>query len=184
MQRLIIITGDLAAGKSTLAASISEELNIPFITKDSLKEIACDIFGYHTRQENRLLSVSAVNSMIYFFSQIAKVGQDLIIEANFRSEELIQFKAIAEQHYYRVVLIELTGDVNLLYQRFMDRLNTRHIAHHTLDSDMTLENFANYIDKIRNENLIFAPHEIDMSDLDEEEVVYKALDIVYREFGK
>ena len=39
MQRLIIITGDLAAGKSTLAAALSESLGIPFIIKDTLKEI-------------------------------------------------------------------------------------------------------------------------------------------------
>ena len=32
MQRLIIITGDLAAGKSTLAASLSQVLGMPFLT--------------------------------------------------------------------------------------------------------------------------------------------------------
>ena len=46
MQRLIIITGDLATGKSTLASALSDELRIPFITKDRLKEIACDILVF------------------------------------------------------------------------------------------------------------------------------------------
>jgi shikimate kinase len=46
MKNLIVITGDLAAGKSTLAASLSAELKIPFVTKDSLKEIACDAVGF------------------------------------------------------------------------------------------------------------------------------------------
>ena len=32
MQRLIVITGDLAAGKSTLAMALSEHYQIPFIT--------------------------------------------------------------------------------------------------------------------------------------------------------
>src|SRR5690606_8718977 len=114
---------------STLASALSEQLRIPFIIKDNLKEIVCDIFGFHNRQENRLLSEAAVNSMIYFFDQIAKVGQDLIVEANFRSPELARIKAIAEQNAYQVVLILLTGDIRLLYQRFLDRLPARHIAH-------------------------------------------------------
>lgn len=184
MQKLIIITGDLAAGKSTLASSISEELNIPFITKDSLKEIACDVFGYHNRQENRLLSVSAVNSMIYFFSQMAKVGQDLIVEANFRGQELMEIKVLAEQYFYQVVLIVLTGEIHLLYQRFLDRLSSRHIAHLSLDADITLESFSSYIKENRNENLIFPSHEIDMSDLDEEEVVDQTLNIIYTVLGR
>lgn len=184
MQKLIIITGDLAAGKSTLAATLSQELQITFITKDRLKEIACDIFGFHNRIENRLLSESAVCSMIYYIAQAAKVGQDLIVEANFRSIELMQIKAIVEQNFYQVVLILLTGDVRLLYQRYLDRLPFRHIAHQIMAIENSFEGFAAYIEEIRQENLIFIPHEIDMSELDEDEVVNKALDIVYRELGQ
>ena len=88
MQRLIVITGDLAAGKSTLAMALSEHYQIPFITKDALKEIACDIIGYSSREENRELSSVATSEMIYFFKQCALVGQDLILEANFRTDEL------------------------------------------------------------------------------------------------
>ena len=51
MRNLIIITGDLAAGKSTLANSLSIELQIPCLVKDTLKEIACDAIGYETREE-------------------------------------------------------------------------------------------------------------------------------------
>ena len=123
MQRLIIITGDLAAGKSTLAAALSEFLKIPFIIKDTLKEIACDNIGYQTRQENRLLSVTATQDMIYFFKQCALVGNDLIMEANFRTAELLEIENIAEEYNYRVVLLVLTGDIPLLYQRFLDRLS-------------------------------------------------------------
>ncbi|NLB48841.1 MAG: hypothetical protein GX813_03280 [Erysipelotrichia bacterium] len=184
MQRLIIITGDLAAGKSTLAAALSEKLHIPFITKDRLKEIACDIIGFHSRLENRLLSENAVSSMIYFFEQAAKVGQDLIMEANFRSVELLQLKTLADENFYRVVLVVLTGEVNLLYQRYIDRLPSRHIAHQALPLERSFEEFATYIDELRREQLIFTPHEIDMSELDEEEVVNQALDIIYRELGQ
>lgn len=178
MNRLIIITGDLAAGKSTLAASLSEELQIPFIIKDSLKEIACDEIGYSNREENRRLSITATNDMIYFFKQCAMVGNDLIMEANFRHQELVDIQIIAEQYSYQVVLLVLTGDIDLLYQRFLDRLPTRHIAHRSMNLENSIERFANYINELRDEDLVFNPHFIDMSDLDEDEVVSEALQII------
>ena len=178
MRKLIIITGDLAAGKSTLAASLSEELNIPYIIKDTLKEIACDEIGYSSREENRALSVVAVQDMLYFFKQSASVGADLIVEANFREEELNNFKIIAEQYSYQVLLFVLTGDDRLLYQRFLDRLPNRHIAHKSLNLDWSFERFVDYLNELRNEDYPFEPHYIDMSVLDEDEVVKEALNII------
>ena len=183
MASLIIITGDLAAGKSTLAASLSEQLNIAYLTKDSLKEIACDAIGYSSREENRQLSVAAVDSMIYFFNQSALVNQSLILEANFRSEEIAEIKSIADQYSYDVVMLCLTGDINLLYQRFLDRLVNRHIAHRSLNLQLSLESFASYIDSIRNQDLIFPAYKIDMTNLDEDEVTEEALKIIHRELG-
>ena len=183
MRNLIIITGDLAAGKSTLANSLSMELGIPCLIKDSLKEIACDAIGYETREENRELSISAVNSMIYVFNQTAKVGGDLILEANFRTGELEDIQEIAEDNNYQVLLISLIGDVNLLYQRFLDRMSTRHIAHKSLHLDYSLELFVDYIEELRNQDTIFPNHQIDMSNLDEDEVVDVALDLVHSELG-
>lgn len=184
MRKLIIITGDLAAGKSTLASALSERLSIPFITKDSLKEIACDIIGYQTREENRLLSKCATRDMVYFFKQSALVGADLILEANFRAEELREINEIVDEYDYRVALIMMTGDIPLLYQRFLDRLPSRHIAHRSLNLDYSLERFTDYINEIRNQDLVFPSHHLDMSDLDEDEVTEKALDIIYDEFGE
>lgn len=181
MRNLIIISGDLASGKSTLASALSKELNIPYLTKDSLKEIACDAIGYSNREENRNLSIAATDSMIYFFNQVAIVGGGLILEANFRNNEITKIKEIAEQNGYNVVLIMLFGDVNLLYQRFLDRLPERHIAHKSLHLDKSFDDFANYIAMIRNEDLLYEPHYIDMSELDEDEVLDKALEILREE---
>ena len=183
MRNLIIITGDLASGKSTLASSLSENLGIPFITKDTLKEIVCDVIGYSSRDENRNLSITATNDMIYFFKQCALVGNDLIVEANFRSSELNQIKLIAEQYSYQVCLLVLTGDDSLLYQRFLDRLPSRHIAHRSLSLDHSFERFVSYLEMIRNEDLVFEPNIIDMSELDEDEVTGLALDIISNKLG-
>ena len=183
MANLIVISGDLAAGKSTLAASLSEELNLVHLTKDSLKEIACDAIGYETREENRQLSIAATDSMIYFFNQCALVGQSLILEANFRQDEMIKIKDIADEYRYQVVLIKLTGDINLLYQRFLDRMVNRHIAHRSLNLDYSIDTFASYINEIRNQDLLYPAFTIDMTYLDEEEVTEEALHIIHQELG-
>ena len=183
MANLIVISGDLAAGKSTLAASLSEALNIAYLTKDSLKEIACDAIGYETREENRQLSIAATDSMIYFFNQCALVNQSLILEANFRQDEMMKIKEIADEYNYQVVLINLTGDINLLYQRFLDRMVNRHIAHRSLNLDYSIDRFASYINEIRNQDLIYPAFTIDMTYLDEDEVTEEALNIIHRELG-
>lgn len=183
MNNLIIITGDLASGKSTLAATLSGELNILHVTKDSLKEIACDAIGYNTREENRRLSIAAMNSMIYLFRHAAFMNLDMILEANFRSDELARIKEICEEFSYNVCVISLTGDVNLLYQRFLDRLTTRHEAHRSLNLDYSKERFEAYLWEIRNQEPVFPVDTIDMTDLDEEEVVNKALDIIENRLG-
>ena len=183
MANLIVISGDLAAGKSTLAASLSAELNIVYLTKDSLKEIACDAIGYSNREENRQLSITATDSMIYFFHQCALVDKSLILEANFRQEELLKIKEIVDEYHYQVQLIILTGDINLLYQRFLDRLVDRHIAHRSLNLDYSIERFASYINEIRNQDLIYPAYTIDMTDLDEDEVTEKALELIHQELG-
>ena len=183
MANLILIAGDLASGKSTLAASLSEQLNIVYLTKDSLKEIACDAIGFSSREENRQLSISAIDSMIYFLKQSALVGSSLILEANFRNEEIRRIKEIADEYSYQVVLFCLTGDINLLYQRFLDRLVNRHPAHRSLNLDYSIDRFASYINEIRSQDLIYPVFKIDMTYLDEDEVVDKALDIIHQELG-
>lgn len=183
MANLILIAGDLAAGKSTLANSLSEALNIVYLTKDSLKEIACDAIGYETREENRQLSIAATDSMIYFFNQCALVNESLILEANFREDEISRIKEIADEHNYQVLLIVLTGDINLLYQRFIDRLVDRHIAHRSLHLDYSIDRFASYINEIRNQEFPYPAFTIDMTNLDEDEVVEKALIYIHQELG-
>jgi deoxyadenosine/deoxycytidine kinase len=183
MANLIIISGDLAAGKSTLAASLGYELNLPYITKDSLKEIACDAIGYTNREENRKLSIAATDSMIYFFNQCAEVNNSIILEANFRHDEIERIKEIADANHYQVLLINLTGNINLLYQRFIDRLANRHIAHQSLHLDYSIERFTSYILEIRNQDLLYPAFTIDMSELDEDEVTAQALTIIHQELG-
>ena len=67
MSKLILITGDLATGKSTLAKNLSKKLLINCFTKDDIKEKFCDMYGFRNREENRQMSVKATDFMIHTF---------------------------------------------------------------------------------------------------------------------
>jgi dephospho-CoA kinase len=67
MKKVIVLTGDLASGKSSLADSLSLALAIPAFKKDIIKERYCDLYGYTTREENRALSIKATDYMIDAF---------------------------------------------------------------------------------------------------------------------
>ena len=178
MNRIIVITGDLAAGKSSLADSLSLALNISCFKKDTIKEHYCDLYGYKTREENRELSIKAVNYMIDAFKKFASQKQDLILEANFREEELLNIKDIAEHNNYEVILFVLRGDIEILYQRFLERVPTRHIAHMSMKLNESIDKYRSYVLEQRKDNLVFLPHVIETTNKSEEEVLKIALEII------
>lgn len=131
MKKLILITGDLATGKSTFANILSKKYNIPVMYKDKIKEVLCDSIGFSHREENLKLSIAAVELMIYSFSELATLGIDVILEANFKENELTKIHAIAKKSGYDVLTLRLTADIDIIYHRFVNRIENenRHPAH-------------------------------------------------------
>ena len=177
MKKVIVLTGDLASGKSSLADSLSLALAIPAFKKDIIKERYCDLYGYTTREENRALSIKATDYMIDAFKQFARQGNELILEANFRKNELERIKDIADEYEYDVRLLVLRGDIEVLYQRFLARLPNRHKAHMSLHLDESIDRFKEYIEEQRREDVIFLPHIIDTTEKSAEEILEIALKI-------
>ena len=171
MKNLIIISGDLAAGKSTLADALSNHYKMVSVKKDTIKEMICDEIGYKTREENRALSIASVKLMLYFFEQSALVGDDLILEANFRSDELKELKSLCDKYNYHPLLIVLTGDKKVLYERFMSRLPSRHFAHKSIHLEESFEKYSEYIDSLREQDFVFPIHQFDVTNTDEDELL-------------
>ena len=152
MKKLILITGDLATGKSTLAKKLSQSLNILHFTKDVLKEVLSDVIGFSNRQENKKLSIASVDIMKHIFTQYAFLEQDLILEANFHKEEIIQLQDLAKQNGYEVLILYLQGEADYLFERFTNRIKNenRHPTHCTSDI-IEKENFTKYLNSNREE---------------------------------
>lgn len=179
MQKLILITGDLAAGKSTLAKKLSQKLNALFFTKDVLKEILSDDIGFSNRQENKKLSIASINIINHIFNQYAFLKQDLILEANFHKEEIEVLQNLANKNNYNIVILYLQGDINMLFERFTNRIENenRHPTHCT--SDITSkENFTKYLENNRKELSCFNYHPIKVEKDNYEQVFNLSLQVI------
>ena len=174
MKKVVLITGDLAAGKSTLADKLSTTLNFTCIKKDCVKEIICDSVGFSTREENKRISVAAVNSMIHFLEQTLKIGGEVILEANFRLQEILRIQDIVKQYNGELFIIYLTGNPKILYERFLSRVPTRHRAHLSIGLDKDYDKFVDYINDLRNQLERIDCLKIDTTSLLEEDVLNKA----------
>lgn len=150
MKKIIIIKGDLAAGKTTFSKILSKKYGILAFNKDILKEILGDEIGYSNREENLKLSRAAVEIMIHNLKEFIKLEKPIILESNFHKNELDKIFSIAEKEGYNVLVLNLIGDINILHERFLRRIATenRHHVHLTTTLDKTNE-FVSYVTKSR-----------------------------------
>jgi len=165
MKKLLLITGDLATGKSTFANILSERYCALVLRKDSVKEVLGESIDFADRAENIKLSRAAVELMAYMFSENSAFGSNMILEANFRNMELEKLHAIAAQRNYDVLTLVLRGDDNILHARYLHRISheNRHPVHVSTGLDL-LEDFKEYMGKLRMEPIPGQTLEIDAND--------------------
>lgn len=141
MNKLILITGDLAAGKSTFSKFLSQRYKITCYNKDDIKEILGDYFGFTNREENLKLSkcTFAIFKNITLKNIVSK--NDLMLESNFRDYEMEYLNNLALDNNYKIITIVINADIKVLHKRFMNRIlnENRHPVHKAVD-------FSNYSD--------------------------------------
>ncbi len=127
----ILVTGIPAAGKSTMAQSLSERMKLPVISKDTIKELLFDNAGFQSRAEKVNLGIASMEIMYYVAGQLMKAGQPFILENNFEYLSEHGIKNLLEKYQYSALTITLTGDYKVIYQRFLERENSpdRHRGH-------------------------------------------------------
>ena len=127
----ILVTGIPAAGKSTMAEVLSERLELPVISKDTVKELLFDNVGFQSRAEKVKLGVASMEIMYYVAGQLMKAGKPFILENNFEYSSEHGMKNLLERYQYSALTITLTGDYKVIYQRFLKRESSpdRHRGH-------------------------------------------------------
>ena len=146
MDKLLLITGDLATGKTTLSRRLGTREGAVVFQKDTIKEILGDHIVFHNREENKALSVATVALMTHIFSQLGGRGVGMILEANFSESELSALHELASERGTQVLTLVLRADLDLLYERYLHRITceNRHPVH--LSAPLHLrEEFDRYI---------------------------------------
>ena len=114
-----------------MAEVMSKKLKLPVISKDTIKELLFDNVGFQSRAEKVNLGIASMEIMYYVAGQLMKAGQPFILENNFEYLSEQGIKNLIEKYQYSVLTITLTGDYNVIYQRFLERQSSpdRHRGH-------------------------------------------------------
>ena len=127
-KKIIVITGYLAAGKTTFAARLSQRLGVPYFSKDLVKIALNRSFPVENRAESRQLSAIAFDAMTFNAERFMEVGLPLIIEANFTMKENHgglkegdALRALIVRYDYKSLTYIFLGDLPVLYKRFAAR---------------------------------------------------------------
>jgi predicted kinase len=141
---IIIVTGRPAAGKSTLAKWLSQELKLPLVSKDNIREELFDRLGWKDRKWAQELGKASVDMMFYFAKAALGVGHSVIMDNSFYPPASNpRFQALKAEYNATSIQIVCDSDRETLFQRFKSRADagSRHPGHG--DHDVLEELYAN-----------------------------------------
>ena len=126
---LIVVSGAPGSGKTTLAGRIADELGLPLISRDAIKEALADAVGLpHTVEESSRLGDAAYAAMFALARSTLEAGRIAVLDSNFRhgrsERELV---AVAAGSPVRVIHCE--ADPATIERRYLGRAPTRHPSH-------------------------------------------------------
>jgi len=130
---LVVVTGMPAAGKTTLAGSLSHALALPLIERDKIKERLYDTLGIGDLEWSSRLGSTAFTLLFDFARVLIESGDPVILEANFFRGTEPQFLALPE---HRVIQIHCDAPLDILVARYTNR--PRHAGHHDAEKEQQL----------------------------------------------
>jgi len=80
---LVVVTGPPGASKSTLARVLANELRLPLVSKDDVKETLFESLGWSDRDWSRRLGAAAYDLLFLVAGELLRSGVSAIVEANF-----------------------------------------------------------------------------------------------------
>ena len=125
--KIIIVEGYLASGKSAFALKLSESLKIPYFIKDTFKIALCENISVNDRNDSSRFSAVTFDGMMYAIERLFEVGYPVIIEGNFvpegvkRIDESKIIRGIINKYSYKSLVFKFSGDTKILHRRFIER---------------------------------------------------------------
>jgi predicted kinase len=136
---VVLITGHPATGKTTLAQYLAQELRLPLIAKDHIKEILLNTLGWSTLEWSRKLSVATWALLYQQVETLLRAGIGHIVESNFDPIYANTHWQKLVQHYpLQLIQVRCETDPETLLTRYRERINqgTRHPGHVDQSDDL------------------------------------------------
>jgi len=131
----VVVSGPPASGKSTLAPVLADELGLPLIAKDTIKDALMSALPVPDVQASRQLGRAAVAAMLAVAAE-SPIGA--VVESNF-------YRSVARESLgrlpARVIEIFCSCDQAVASERYQGRATSRHAGH--FDTVRTLEELWN-----------------------------------------
>ena len=136
--KLILVAGYPAAGKSTFSRELSQRFNIPCFNKDIIREVMADGFGAENEEVlNRDKKGSAVTFMLmlHIAERFLQTGNICILESNFQIlhplplSESEQIKKLLDEYNAECLTFVFKGELDVISERYFNRDKERHWVH-------------------------------------------------------
>ena len=119
----VVISGPPASGKSTLAPVLADELHLPLVAKDVIKDALMSILSVPDVEASRQIGRAAVRAML---AVATHCRPGAVIESNFhRTAARDDLLALPGQ----VIEIFCRCDAETAARRYQERAGTRHAGH-------------------------------------------------------
>jgi predicted kinase len=129
---LVIVNGPPGSGKSTLALRLADELQLPLLMRDGIKEVLFDTLGWRDRSWSIELGGASYELLFHFLECQLEAKKAAIVESPFYTgRHTPRFLALKEQHGFEPFQIFCSADAQVLWERFNRRATSdeRHPGH-------------------------------------------------------
>lgn len=143
---LIIINGKPCSGKTHLIKRLSNELKIPCLSRDEIKEHLFDEMGILDAEWSKKLGRVSFALFFHFMEKLFQSQNSFVVDCNFiPSIHKPKLLKLLKTYEFDAVEIYLEADHQILLTRFQERWNSgeRHRGH--ADN----ERFAEFSNKLR-----------------------------------
>lgn len=164
----LIVTGPPSTGKTTLGLRIADEIRLPFIHKDGIKELLFDTLGWSDRAWSKRLGAATYAILFHIVETELRAGTSFVVESNFHpAYHNEKFAALQKTYGFAAFQVRCVADGGVLFARFKARAESgeRHPGH---VDHLNYDEFEELLRRGRDDALDIEgeTYELDMTDLD------------------